>query len=379
MRKLLLKILFKNYFSKIDDDTIIFSQKDLINHNESICYEKKSELSFDYKNYDIYPSEIILDWKLQLSHEHDFQGAYYLCLDNAELIGKNGTVIYKNQIVIDSILNSKGYLKKHGEHKLVNFRHFFKTDESFEYGISLVNCLNHSFFHWVIEAMPLIQALFHFEERNQNISGIKIFVSNESPCFVFQYLSLLGFDEARIIKLKGNKIKVKNLIQPTVRYYRLTSHNGDWAQHLFPKSLFSFLRDRLINESSVSDLPKKIYVSRADVKQRGVQNEEQLVSLLESKGYKKVVLSDYSIVDQITLFNHATHLITPHGAALTNSLFSDNLKIVELYPDKRKISFAYYFYQISSYFGHSHKLMICKSDDKQNIEVDLEQLQQILD
>ena len=132
---------------------------------------------------------------------------------------------------------------------------------------------------------------------------------------------------------------------------------------MYAKSVFTFLRESLKEYRKANEsLPKKIYVSRNDVNTRNVKNESELVMFLEGIGYQKIVLSDYDVSDQVSLFANATHLITPHGAALTNTLYSDNLNIIELFPENRGVDYTYHFYQISSYFGHHHKLVMCKCD-----------------
>jgi capsular polysaccharide biosynthesis protein len=63
-------------------------------------------------------------------------------------------------------------------------------------------------------------------------------------------------------------------------------------------------------------------VSRGDAKIRFVSNESQLADVLSKFGFEPVVMSDYSLPEQIKIFRDADFIIGPHGAALSNLVFS---------------------------------------------------------
>ena len=94
--------------------------------------------------------------------------------------------------------------------------------------------------------------------------------------------------------------------------------------------LINFLDKSTTNKIKInSDLTlyKKIYISRLST--RKVINEAQLEKLLTNAGYKFLQLENFSINDQIYLFKNAQSVIAPHGAGLTNLLFSES-EVLEL-------------------------------------------------
>lgn len=108
--------------------------------------------------------------------------------------------------------------------------------------------------------------------------------------------------------------------------------NQCWTQAAFYPVLSSINKLPVSSSSSSSHL--KIYISRLDSPTRELLNEKELIEAIKHYGYTAVTLSGLNITEQISLFKKATHIIAPHGAGLSNLIFSeDNIKIMELFPD----------------------------------------------
>lgn len=60
--------------------------------------------------------------------------------------------------------------------------------------------------------------------------------------------------------------------------------------------------------------PKKIFLSRKDT--RKLSNEAEVELFLKERGYQKIYLEDYSILDQVALVSQADNIVAVHGAAL---------------------------------------------------------------
>jgi capsular polysaccharide biosynthesis protein len=73
---------------------------------------------------------------------------------------------------------------------------------------------------------------------------------------------------------------------------------------------------------------EKLYVSRDDVSLRKIINEDELVKSLQKFGYRKVVLSELSFIEQIKLFSSAKSVVAPHGAGLVNQIFGNKFETV---------------------------------------------------
>ena len=92
-----------------------------------------------------------------------------------------------------------------------------------------------------------------------------------------------------------------------------------------------FARKLLAKEHS---LPKKLFISRRDT--RRLINEQEIEMFLAKKGYKKIFLEDYDVLDQLAMVALADSIVAIHGAALGPIIFrrlfkKNELKLVELF------------------------------------------------
>lgn len=67
---------------------------------------------------------------------------------------------------------------------------------------------------------------------------------------------------------------------------------------------------------------RMLYVARTDTKARPMRNEQALIERLADLGFEIFVGSQYSVVEQIRAFREARLIVSPHGAGLTNIMFS---------------------------------------------------------
>lgn len=79
---------------------------------------------------------------------------------------------------------------------------------------------------------------------------------------------------------------------------------------------------------------KKIFISRRDT--RRLSNENKIEGFLEKRGYKKLYLEDYSVIEQLAIVSLADSIVAIHGAALGPLIFralfnKEPLKLIELF------------------------------------------------
>ena len=109
----------------------------------------------------------------------------------------------------------------------------------------------------------------------------------------------------------------------------------------------------------------RIYISREKAYNgRKVINEDELLEVVNKLNFKKVVLESIPINEQIKLFYNAEIVIAPHGAGLTNTIFSDQINIVELFPGH---TCQPHFYFLSKSVGHTYQYW---RGEKHNINSD---------
>lgn len=66
----------------------------------------------------------------------------------------------------------------------------------------------------------------------------------------------------------------------------------------------------------------RIYISRQKANARRVVNEKLLESLLHEFGFELFICEQLSLAEQVQLFSNAEAIIGPHGAGLTNMIYS---------------------------------------------------------
>lgn len=315
------------------------------------------------------------EWKDVLSKKWLHPTPSFTILNNSMLIGEYGTAIWKGKVVLPTVYNSLGYLLNRVEKRQIVFHKLLIKSRTYEHGISLAGRLNDNYYHWVTEALPLLQYIPHDKHNSY-----KVFVNKSAPSFVMEYLKLFGINEDQVVKLKPKrKIKIKNLLIGSLPFRRHINNSPLWATHIYDPLSYKFVRDKALSSLSIaSNGETNIYISREDAMSRKVDNEDEVFQLLQQFGYVKVLLSSLSVGDQIALFSSAKNLVTPHGAGLTNMIFSSAIKIIEFYPEQLSIMPNLYFCQISEFAKNYHQVLLCASNEKDNMTVNISQLTSIL-
>ena len=180
----------------------------------------------------------------------------------------------------------------------------------------------YSYYHLLTDLLPhLIDA-----------PRFPVLVPDFMPIVFLDFLSEAGFE---VQVLGADVFQVEKLIIPDM-------NTTDWNLDKI-KKILTFV-DNLYPQLSCdkSNLQKKIYVSRKLAVKRHLVNEEDFVGLLKKHKFRKVYLEHMSIREQVELFRSASHVITAHGAGLTNVLFAPtNVKILEIRPLRTSGQFCF--------------------------------------
>jgi capsular polysaccharide biosynthesis protein len=99
-----------------------------------------------------------------------------------------------------------------------------------------------------------------------------------------------------------------------------------------------------------ADLPRKLFISRRKAKIRRIVDEEALAAALAAEGFVTIQLEKLSLAQQMAYFAQAEVIVAPHGAGLTNLLWSrPELTLVEIFPEGGVHGSA--FLRIASHIG----------------------------
>jgi hypothetical protein len=144
------------------------------------------------------------------------------------------------------------------------------------------------------------------------------------------YLDLMSIEvrQADVLDASGrSQIKVKDLLVGSPpRSRRLVSRRA--AGHL---------RSLMLGATGVvgGRAHRRIYVTRRVAGKRSVVNESEVIDALAKRGFETVEAERLSAAEQVRTFAEAACIVAPHGAGLTNILFSELPNVIELVPADR--------------------------------------------
>jgi capsular polysaccharide biosynthesis protein len=196
------------------------------------------------------------------------------------------------------------------------------------------------FFHFMSETLGKIYSCSLIHELKK---FDQIYLSSSQRSYVDQWSNILNL---QFMKLPDAPILCEKLIIP--------SHVQQCGY--FSKDLREYLYFKISPHISRrnEETPPKIYISRQG--NRKVLNESEIVKTLSINGFVSITLENYSVELQAKLFQQAEIIVAPHGAGLTNLIFSKNknLRLLELFGKDyqnecyaslcREMGFIYYYH-----------------------------------
>lgn len=212
--------------------------------------------------------------------------------------------------------------------------------------------------HWLTEC--LLKALYLDTDKDH------IYLPENYPDYCKESLIYLGFKNIHSLPI-GTGIKAKKAKLVPNPISGLEARND-----------LNLIRNRFKVDSNLSG-KRKIYISRANAALRKIINEDELITLLNEKGYEIINSEHLSFIEQVELYKNTQVLISNHGAGLTNCLFMPSGSIVfeiyrEMENDNDYMNLCYY--RMAKSLEHKYCIQFGKriSDgtsniDRQNIEV----------
>ena len=188
-----------------------------------------------------------------------------------------------------------------------------------------------NFCHWLVDWLPRLGFLGPTAYKPSVYVLTTPLVAN----FQRDTLRMCGFDESRVIALEDfHAVRARELLVPgDLREIPHPIYKGaPWA--------LSYLRST-IGLSSIMQVSgdlrrrEKIYVSRSDATRRRIVNDAELAAALARFGYRRIELSGLSLAEQVTRFAYASHIISLHGAGLSNlALATPGTQVIEIFPER---------------------------------------------
>lgn len=244
---------------------------------------------------------------------YSFPKTYLCSLKNGKIVNKNGVVVsYDDKVFADFTYEFDIPLEKN---KI--FKSYIQKPQ-FKNGVfaTIVSPGSDTYFHWICDSLPRIKM----------IEGIRdeidyLIVPEKLKQFHIETLYLLGFSEEKLVKISdSNNLLCENLIVPSMP--GISGNTPKWA--------CDFLREIFLPEG-YSKPHRLIYISRKDAIYRKVINEREIEEFLQEFGFEIVEMSKLSFLEQVKICSEAKVVVGPHGAGLTNTLFCQKAKILEMF------------------------------------------------
>ena len=227
-----------------------------------------------------------------------------------------------------------------------------KTNINFKKAIYLGGNFSWNYYHYIYEILIKFEQIDSLELDSE----IPFLLDKECEKFsqFMELFNLLNKGKRKIIFIdKGKRYFINelyysscpNIIPPEF----INNKKIQPKDVLYDLKSLTYIRDNLLKYALKKKFPKRIYLSRKKASNRRKFNEDEIIKILEKYKFITVFPENYSIIDQITLFNNAEFIIGGTGAAFSNLLFCNNsCKIICLTNYKIMISI---FSTIASSFG----------------------------
>lgn len=272
----------------------------------------------------------------------DIAGAIFPCMPfvseigEAHLFGEAPVVVTADRrFVLESTENSHSLLRSRLMELSIPelmgiIKMWFPTGKripqhQFDHVFPLVRHPTTNYYHWILGYLPKLR-LYEWYAAEVD-SEVRLLLSTNLTAWEAESLELAGVDIGTAEEWSGGIASASKVAIPF--------HRDKYSSTFHPsRADYAWVRERLrSNVSMDGTYPERVYISRFDASSRRVLNEEAVTDRLFEMGFQRFKLTELSLVDQIRLFTNAEIVVGPHGAGLTNVVFSDDLTIVEIHPE----------------------------------------------
>jgi capsular polysaccharide biosynthesis protein len=205
----------------------------------------------------------------------------------------------------------------------------------------LVDPWARSYFHWIVDALTKLQGVERYATETGTVP--ELVVPESLSSWMERSLVLAGYDRSDCILWDGNTRTFDRVVVPSIRR-EVDAPSIDALR---------WLSQRMKQNANPVDREwsSRVYISRRKARNRQVLNERGLVEQLEPLGFEKYVLETLSIDEQISLFSQADAVFGLHGAGFTNTMFAENVTVIELFGST---VFSTVYYHIASGLGFDY-------------------------
>jgi capsular polysaccharide biosynthesis protein len=183
-----------------------------------------------------------------------------------------------------------------------------------------------NYYHFMVEVLNRTHGLWHPEI--QKLGPIQVYLT--TPNVSDDQLKLLR----SLLPENATLTQSKSRVLRADRFLALPYITRSASGYVLPQAI-QRLQEAARQTFGILpvDRPRQlILISRRKAALRRVLNEDELLEALKPRGFRRLDLEDLPLKEQVALFQDARAVVAPHGAGLTNLLFSQPAcKVVELF------------------------------------------------
>tara|TARA_B100000902_G_scaffold169686_1_gene164243 strand:+ start:365 stop:1396 length:1032 start_codon:yes stop_codon:yes gene_type:complete len=296
--RVLYKNILKNIFFKINKPVIISKHNKKFYSTRNLILGKKKYEIFTFRKTKVYMDSS--------------EGKYFY--------------IYKNFLLTKPSIAAKG---------LTNSSNIFNygiTKFCKKFNIEVVSIISgrdakENYWHWLIDVLPRLIIL----EKELNNKKVTLLVPDYKKEYQKDSLKyLIKNKKTNFISLNKNRFSQFKKIVSCTNNENFEYLNFSLLSKLRNKILFQVKKNSLILNNSYN----KIFISRGDSTKKNrriLENSIEVEKFLSENGFKILILSKYSFLEQAAIFNKAKVIMGLHGAGFSNIIFSKKkTKIIEI-------------------------------------------------
>lgn len=132
-----------------------------------------------------------------------------------------------------------------------------------------------------------------------------------------------------------------SLVMPNVLFWNKTIKELKSHPYRLVKNekVINMYRDEFLPTDKLDGVGNKIFIRRKNLSR--MINEDQVIKLLDKYGYQPISLEDYSLLDQIKIFNNSKIIVSEEGAGCVNMVYCQKRTKYILITPKNWVSYTY--------------------------------------
>lgn len=322
------------------------------NINEKKCLERASEIFGNQADF---------------TDGYKQKTSFVVALKKVSFLGNTGAVVDNTSIIIESVLDLtrlafSSSFKTIKLLKPVNKKGVFTSIIHLNY--------SNNFYHWNIDCLP---RLFNIKQI-PSTEDINLIIHKDQPNYQKEVLSLFLKQDPRL-----KPVYISKKEKWHIEKYWLPSFLTNNQSGFMPKENIEYVKDTVISGFNIEPATnkRKIYISRSQTKRRKLLNESEIEEFLSQKGVEIIYAEKLSFKDQVRIFSEAELIISPHGAGLSNIIYSSDAMIIEIHP----ANFVQTHYcMLSSACNHNYNCFIANNlDSNKNFTIEINEFKNYME